>query len=141
MGTVEASGFFQDPPRLRDEWEDDLAMQRYLERVLPADVHAEVRPSLAEMGRLAATELKDWSDAMDDPATSHGCGRSTPGATGSTTVETSPYWDRIAEVAHAARRDRHRLRTRPRRALARPPVRARLPVQPRRARCTRARWR
>jgi acyl-CoA dehydrogenase len=60
------TGTFQDPPRLRDEWEDDLALRRYLERVLPAEVRAEVEPELAEMGLLAATELKAWADELDD---------------------------------------------------------------------------
>jgi acyl-CoA dehydrogenase len=67
VATVEASGFFQDAPRLRDEWEDDLALRRYLERVLPPEVRDEVTPSLAEMGLLAATELKDLADAIDTP--------------------------------------------------------------------------
>jgi alkylation response protein AidB-like acyl-CoA dehydrogenase len=100
MGSVEATGFFQDPPRLRDEWEDDLAIQRYLERVLPPEVHAEVVPSLATMGRLAATDLKDWSDAMDDPAQEPRLRPFDAWGNRIDEVETSPYWARIAEVAH-----------------------------------------
>ncbi|MEX2505101.1 MAG: acyl-CoA dehydrogenase family protein [Egicoccus sp.] len=100
MGTVEDTGFFQDPPRLRDEWEDDLAIQRYLERVLPPEVHAEVVPSLAEMGHLAATDLKTWSDAMDDPAHEPRLRSFDAWGNRIDEVETSPYWGRIADVAH-----------------------------------------
>jgi acyl-CoA dehydrogenase len=99
MGTVESTGFFQDGPRLRDEWEDDLALQRHLERVLPSDVLAEVTPSLASMGRLAATELKDLADAIDTP---EGEPRHVPfDAWGQRVdvVEPHPGWQRMAEVA------------------------------------------
>ncbi|WP_052664116.1 acyl-CoA dehydrogenase family protein [Nitriliruptor alkaliphilus] len=99
MTTVEATGFFQDAPRLRDEWEDDLALQRYLERVLPADVRADITPALAEMGLLAATELKDLADAID---TREGEPRHVPfDAWGNRVdrVEPHPGWERMAEVA------------------------------------------
>ncbi|MFA9429862.1 acyl-CoA dehydrogenase family protein [Egicoccus sp. AB-alg2] len=100
MGTVEETGFFQDPPRLRDEWEDDLALQRYLARALPPDVHAEVVPSLAEMGHLAATDLKAWSDTMDDPANEPRLRPFDAWGRRVDEVETAPAWRRIADVAH-----------------------------------------
>jgi len=100
MGTVEETGFFQSPPRLRDEWEDDLALRRYLDRVLPPDVHAEVAPTLAAMGHLAATDLKAWSDAMDDPAHEPRLRHFDAWGNRVDEVETSPYWGRIADVAH-----------------------------------------
>jgi acyl-CoA dehydrogenase len=99
VATIESSGFFQDAPRLRDEWEDDLALRRYLERVLPADVLTDVTPSLAAMGHLAATELKDLADAIDTP---EGEPRHTPfDAWGNRVdvVEPHPGWERMAEVA------------------------------------------
>jgi acyl-CoA dehydrogenase len=99
MTTVESTGSFQDAPRLRDEWEEDLALRRYLERVLPADVRAEVTPSLAELGLLAATELKDLADAIDTP---EGEPRHVPfDAWGNRVdvVEPHPGWRRMAEVA------------------------------------------
>ena len=100
MTTVEQTGHFQDPPRLTDEWRDDLALRRYLERVLPSDVRREVEPSLAEMGQLAATDLKRWSDEMDqrdhEPrlVSFDAWGRRVD------EVVTSPVWQRIADVAH-----------------------------------------
>jgi acyl-CoA dehydrogenase len=99
VATVESTGFFQDAPRLRDEWEDDLALRRYLERVLPDDVREDVTPSLAEMGLLAATELKDLADAID---TREGEPRHVPfDAWGNRIdlVEPHPGWQRMAEVA------------------------------------------
>ncbi len=100
MSTVETTGFFQDPPRLRDEYADDLALQRYLERVLPAEVLADIEPSLAEMGQLAAGELKERSDEMD--RREHEPRLRPFDAWGNRVdeVEVSPHWERIAEVAH-----------------------------------------
>jgi acyl-CoA dehydrogenase len=99
MTSVDQTGFFQDAPRLRDEWEDDLALRRYLGRVLPPEVLEEVTPSLAELGHLAATDLKAWSDEMDRPE--HEPRLRTFDAWGRRVdeVETSPVWDRIARVA------------------------------------------
>lgn len=99
MSTVESTGFFQDAPRLRDEWEDDLALRRYVERALPADVRAEVEPELAEMGLLAATELKDLHDAIDTP---EGEPTHVPfDAWGRRVDQVTPHpgWDRMAQVA------------------------------------------
>lgn len=100
MRSVDQTGHLQDPPRLRDEWEDDLALQRLLERVLPHEVHAEVVDELAEMGALAATDLKAWSDQMD--TRDHEPRLRTFDAWGRRVddVEVSPVWDRIAAVAH-----------------------------------------
>jgi acyl-CoA dehydrogenase len=93
-----ANGTFQDPPRLRDEWEDDLALRRLLERVLPGDVATEVTPSLASMGHLAANELKAWSDEMDQ---AHREPRLVPfDAWGNRVdeVEVSPLWEQIGDI-------------------------------------------
>src|SRR4051812_4685521 len=46
--------FIQTPPTLGNQWDEDLALRSLLERLLPADVFAEVEPSLREMGRLSA---------------------------------------------------------------------------------------
>lgn len=65
MPTIDQTGFFQEAPRLRDEWAEDVVLRRHLERVLPPDVLAEITPSLAEMGQLAAGELFELSHAMN----------------------------------------------------------------------------
>ncbi|HEX2027779.1 MAG TPA: acyl-CoA dehydrogenase family protein, partial [Nitriliruptorales bacterium] len=65
MTTVERTGFWQEPPRLSDEWEADHALRGYLARALPPEVLQEITPTLAEMGHLAATELYDLHQQMD----------------------------------------------------------------------------
>lgn len=57
MASVDQTGFVQQGPRLVDEWDGDGTLRSYLRRVLPAEVLAEVTPSLADLGRLAATDL------------------------------------------------------------------------------------
>jgi acyl-CoA dehydrogenase len=99
-GGIEGTGTFQDPPRLRDEWEDDLALRRYVERVLPPDVRAEVEPELAAMGHLAATDLKAWSDLMDTPEHEPRLRPFDAWGRRIDDVEVSPVWDRIGAVAH-----------------------------------------
>ncbi|MBW3664527.1 MAG: acyl-CoA dehydrogenase family protein [Actinobacteria bacterium] len=98
---MDQAGFFQDAPRLRDEWEDDHALRAYLERVVPADVLAEITPSLTEMGHLAANELRDLAVEMNrrdnEPRLVHfdAWGRRVD------RIETAPAWGRIG--AYAAR--------------------------------------
>jgi acyl-CoA dehydrogenase len=98
VASVDQTGFFQDGPRLRDEWEDDLALRRYLERSLPPEVLDEVVPSLAEMGHLAANELKTWSDEMDTAAHEPRLRPFDAWGRRVDTVETSPLWERIGAV-------------------------------------------
>lgn len=99
MTTVDQTGFFQDAPRLRDEWEDDHALRAYLTRVLPPDVLSEVTPTLAEMGHLAATDLHELSVQMDrrenEPRLVHfdAWGRRVD------RIETAPQWQAIGRVA------------------------------------------
>jgi acyl-CoA dehydrogenase len=100
VASVDQTGFFQDGPRLRDEWEDDVALRRYLERSLPPEVLEEVTPSLAEMGWLAANDLKRWSDELDTAAHEPRLRPFDPWGQRVDTVETSPLWDRIGAVAH-----------------------------------------
>lgn len=100
MTTVDQTGFFQDPPRLVDEWHEDLALRRYLERVLPRDVRTEIEPTLAEMGVLAATDLKVWSDEMDRREQEPRLRSFDAWGRRIDEVEISPTWQRIADVAH-----------------------------------------
>ncbi len=92
------TGSFQDPPRLRDEWQEDLALRRLLERILPPTVLGEVTPSLASMGHLAATELKTWSDQMDDARHEPRLVPFDAWGNPIDEVEVSPLWERIGDV-------------------------------------------
>lgn len=58
----ERGEFFQDPPRLPNLYRSDTLLRRYLERVLPPEVRAEIEPELDDMGALAAGEL--WELAL-----------------------------------------------------------------------------
>jgi alkylation response protein AidB-like acyl-CoA dehydrogenase len=61
--------FNQSPPRLANQYEDDRVLRSYLKRTLPADVLAEIEPSLREMGRLAGGELYELqlADRLKEP--------------------------------------------------------------------------
>ncbi len=49
--------FFQSPPVLPNTWHVDVPLQEYLDRLLPAEALAELRPFLADLGERAATSL------------------------------------------------------------------------------------
>ena len=98
MTTVERLGHLQDPPRLRDEWAEDTALRRLLERVVPPEVRDEITPSLAEMGLLAATDLKQWSDDCDTPAHEPRLRPFDAWGNRIDDVEVSPLWERIGDV-------------------------------------------
>src|SRR5262245_53305449 len=55
--------FFQDPPRLGNQYDDDRVLRAYLRRVLPPDVLSAVEPELSSMGALAGGELHDLQRA------------------------------------------------------------------------------
>ena len=99
MTTDPRDGFFQDPPRLHDEWADDTALRAYLRRVLPPDVLADVTPSLAAMGRLAAGDLNDLAVQLD--RREHEPRLVAYDAWGQRIdrIETAPAWSAIGRVA------------------------------------------
>jgi putative acyl-CoA dehydrogenase len=49
--------FFQDPPRLGNQYEDDALLRAYLRWRLPAKMHAEIEPDLHRLGSRAATDI------------------------------------------------------------------------------------
>lgn len=49
--------FIQQPPQLGNQYREDRVLRSYLARTLPAEVLAEIEPSLSEMGELAGGEL------------------------------------------------------------------------------------
>jgi acyl-CoA dehydrogenase len=49
--------FFQQPPELTNTYRSDIVLREYLERLLPAELLAEVTPELDAMGEAAAGEL------------------------------------------------------------------------------------
>ena len=57
--------FFQSPPVLPDTWTADVALREHLERLVPIDVLAGVRPQLEQLGRDAAGPLLDLADRAE----------------------------------------------------------------------------
>jgi len=61
--------FWQAPPTLGNQYEDDRVLRSYLKRVLPAEMLREIESSLIEMGRLAGGELYELqlADRLNEP--------------------------------------------------------------------------
>jgi acyl-CoA dehydrogenase len=57
--------FFQEPPRLPNTYRSDAVLREYLERLLPAEVRAEVDPELDRMGEAAAGELSRLAEQAE----------------------------------------------------------------------------
>jgi len=51
------SEFYQDPPRLGNQYEDDALLSAYLRWRLPANMLAEIEPGLRRLGHRAATDI------------------------------------------------------------------------------------
>jgi hypothetical protein len=61
--------FFQDAPRLDNQWRADRPLRALLRRLVPADALREMEPSLDRMGALAAGPLRELATAhrRDEP--------------------------------------------------------------------------
>lgn len=57
--------FYQEAPRLGNQYDADRLLQAYLRRVLPRDVFAEVEPGLRRLGERAVTEIQALGDAAE----------------------------------------------------------------------------
>ena len=57
--------FFQDGPRLGNQYEDDALLRAFLRWRLPAEVHAAVEPGLERLGHRAATDILAMGDAAE----------------------------------------------------------------------------
>jgi alkylation response protein AidB-like acyl-CoA dehydrogenase len=65
--------FYQTPPELGNQYDDDDVLRRYLKNALPPDVLARVEPELRDLGELAGGELyRDHLIARnDEPVLTH----------------------------------------------------------------------
>lgn len=61
--------FFQTPPSIGNQFDDDRVLRSYLARVLPDEVRRDVTPALAELGALAGGELHalQLADRLNEP--------------------------------------------------------------------------
>ncbi|HEU4405770.1 MAG TPA: acyl-CoA dehydrogenase family protein [Polyangiaceae bacterium] len=61
--------FFQTPPRLGNQYDDDRVLRSHLERTLPAPLLAEIEPTLREVGALSGGPLYErlLAEYRDEP--------------------------------------------------------------------------
>src|SRR5689334_8449069 len=89
--------FKQDPPALKNQYDDDRVLRSYLSRVLPPDVLADIDESLSEMGRLAGGELYELqlADRLNEPTLTQW------DAWGNRIdkIEVTPLWQRAERIA------------------------------------------
>ena len=57
--------FYQSPPRLGNQYEDDRVLRSWLRRALPPDVLREIEPGLAALGARAAGDILALGDAAE----------------------------------------------------------------------------
>src|SRR6266566_1450366 len=59
------SEFFQDAPRLGNQYDDDALLRAYLRWRLPVSMHAEIEPDLRRLGHRAATDILALGEAAE----------------------------------------------------------------------------
>ncbi|MET0401347.1 MAG: acyl-CoA dehydrogenase, partial [Cystobacter sp.] len=61
--------FFQEPPRLGNQYDEDVLLRGYLERVLPPDMKAGLEDELRELGELSGGYFYDFQlrDRLNEP--------------------------------------------------------------------------
>src|SRR5256714_12988187 len=57
------SEFFQDPPRLGNQYDDDALLRAYLRWRLPVSMHAEIEPDLHRLGHRVVTDILALGEA------------------------------------------------------------------------------
>jgi alkylation response protein AidB-like acyl-CoA dehydrogenase len=91
------SEFYQDPPRLGNQYDDDAVLRAYLRWRLPADMHAEVEPSLRRLGHRAATDILALGESAEESPPRHvpydAWGRRVD------RIETSDAWRELSRVS------------------------------------------
>ena len=59
------SDFFQSPPTLANQYDDDRVLRSWLHRVLPREMLAEVEPELHRLGRRAVDDILALGEAAE----------------------------------------------------------------------------
>jgi putative acyl-CoA dehydrogenase len=65
------SEFFQDPPRLGNQYDDDALLRAYLRWRLPAKMLGEIEPSLRQLGHRASTDILALGEAAESSPPTH----------------------------------------------------------------------
>ncbi len=94
---MQINPFNQPPPELGNQYDEDRVLRSYLKRILPAEVLAQVEPSLRRMGKLAGSELyaMQLADRLNEPILTQW------DAWGNRIdhIEVSPLWKRAERLA------------------------------------------
>jgi putative acyl-CoA dehydrogenase len=89
--------FFQDPPRLGNQYDDDALLRAYLRWRLPAKMHAEIEPDLHRLGHRAATDILALGESAEASPPRHvpydAWGRRVD------RIETSDAWRELDRIA------------------------------------------
>jgi putative acyl-CoA dehydrogenase len=89
--------FFQDPPGLGNQYDDDALLRDYLRWRLPAKMHAEVEPDLRRLGHRAATDILSLGESAEASPPRHvpydAWGRRVD------RIETSDAWRELDRIA------------------------------------------
>lgn len=91
------SEFFQDPPRLGNQYDDDAFLRDYLRWRLPAKMLAEVEPELRRLGHRTVTDILALSESAEASPPRHvpydGWGRRVD------RIETSDAWRELHRIS------------------------------------------
>ncbi|KAG2235107.1 hypothetical protein INT48_002448 [Thamnidium elegans] len=61
------TGFLQEPPCLKNQYEDDIVFKNILKKSLPASVLAEIEPDLSKFGDRVTKDILVMGDNVDTP--------------------------------------------------------------------------
>ncbi|GAA5795111.1 hypothetical protein HPULCUR_000463 [Helicostylum pulchrum] len=61
------TGFLQEPPHLKNQYEDDIVFKNILKKSLPASVLAEIEPDLSRFGDRVTKDILVMGDNVDTP--------------------------------------------------------------------------
>ena len=89
--------FFQDPPRLGNQYAEDPLLRSVLSRLLGAGLLAEVAPRLERMGELAVREIRAWGDEAERSPPVHV--PFDPWGRRVDRIETSPGWSELHDLS------------------------------------------
>ncbi|HUH04511.1 MAG TPA: acyl-CoA dehydrogenase family protein, partial [Kofleriaceae bacterium] len=89
--------FFQDPPRLGNQYDRDPLLREWLERSLPPETRAAIEPELRHLGELAGGELyqQQLADRLNEPVHTPW----DPWGNRIDHIEVSPLWKRAERLA------------------------------------------
>ncbi len=89
--------FYQNFPVLKNQYNQDPLLSRYLKARLPASMFHEISPKLSELGALAVGEMLQWAKEAEENPPRHipfdACGKRIDH------IQMSPAWKKMDEIA------------------------------------------